>query len=653
MVGRRPASRLNGTGVRTKGGRRAARSGGGATAPAWPLLALVALVPVVFDPWGWDRFGPGKWLLCAGVVLAWALRTARDKAVVHCRPITFAWVALLVTSTAATILAPDPLLAFLGEGSRLYGLASFVLVFGVYLVGCSAGPGKSTIVVRALVAGATMVVCYGLVQMAGWDPIRWSASLDVSRARSTLGNAAYLGGYLTLVLPVAALQWANAGEPRRWRVVHGATFVGGLVVMAGSGTRGSWVGLVVGFGVCAWLGRRFFAGGRDETRRGVVAGLVVATVAAVAVAGLLTPLGPRALSTFDPSSGTAAGRLATWADTVRLVRERPVLGWGPEGFRIGFARVVSREWVERYGQEQIQDRAHNLFLDTASTLGIVGLAAYSALLLALLQTARRAVRSGGRELVGISAGLAGYLVHAQFVFETFDLSVLFWALAGVLAAEAGPRVTWRLRAPFVLRAGSALAAAAVGLGVLGVVANHRVGGAIPDRPGAVVAALADAAELRPRSLEYYLLAGRVAIDSDDAAALRRAHQLLGSWPDRDVRLSHAGVLTKLGAKTGQTELLRDAATIYEAIVEQEPFAGLAWLGLGEVRLRLGQGFEARRALLQAAPLLPRSPDPALALGFLALSEGRRSEAGQHLEQARRLAPDDLRVADLQQELERG
>ncbi len=621
--------------------------------PAWPAMALVALVPVAFDPWGWDRFGPGKWMVCAAVVFAWALRTARGGAVVHSRPLTIAWVAVLAASIAATILSPDPLLAFLGEGSRLYGLVSFVLVFGAYLVGCSAGPGLSGVVMRALAVGASVVVAYGLVQMAGWDPMRWSASLDLSRARSTLGNAAFLGGYLTLVLPVVALQWTNAAEPRRWRVVHGATFVGGLVVMAGTRTRGSWVGLVVGLVVCAWLGRRFVATGRLRSMGPVaLGGLIVATVAVAAASGLLTPLGPRALSTLDPSSGTAAGRLATWADTVDLVRERPVLGWGPEGFRIGFPGVVSREWVERYGQEQVQDRAHNVFLDTASTVGVVGLAAYCGLLLALARTARRAVRSDGREAVGISAGLAGYLVHGQFMFDTFELSVVLWALAGVLAAEAGPLVTWRPHRRAVLGACSVLAAAAVLWGGLGVVANHRVGAAIPGRPGPVVAALAGAAELRPRALEYHLLAGRVAVDSDDEAALRRAHRLLRSWPDRDVRLADAGVLTKLGTKSGGSDRLHDAAAIYESIVQREPYAGLAWLGLGEVRLRLGQASEARGALLEAASLLPRSPDPHLALGFLARSQGRIAEADQHLQGARRIAPDDRRVADLADELQR-
>ena len=148
----------------------------------------------MFDPWGWDRFGPGKWLLCAAIVFVAALRSARRATIAHSRQLTTAWATLLVASAAATMLAPDPLLAFLGEGSRLYGLVSFLLVFSAYLVGCSTGPGLSAAVARALVAGAAGVVGYGLVQMAGRDPMRWSAALDVSRARSTLGNAAFLGG---------------------------------------------------------------------------------------------------------------------------------------------------------------------------------------------------------------------------------------------------------------------------------------------------------------------------------------------------------------------------------------------------------------------------------------------------------------------------
>jgi O-antigen ligase len=610
-------------------------------------MAIVALVPAMFDPWGWDRFGPGKWLLIAVLVCAGAIRTARRGVVLHRRTVTTAWLALLAASSAATLLGPDPLLGFLGEGSRLYGVASLLLVFGAYLVGCSSGAGSATSVARALVVGAAVVVAYGLVQIGGWDPLRWAPGLDLSRIRSTLGNAAFLGGYLTLVLPVAAMQWTNAGETRRWRVVHGATFAGGLVVMAGSKTRGAWVGLAVGALVAAGLGHRAVTGEGPATKRRLRLALVALAIGAAAVAaGLLTPLGPRALSTLDPSSGTAAGRLDTWANTVDLVRERPVLGWGAEGFRTAFPRVVSRGWVVRYGQEQVQDRAHNAFLDTASTSGVVGLLGYCALLVALAGTALHAVRAGGREVLGIAAGLVGYVVHTQFLFDTFDMAVVFWALAGVLVVHSESLTEWRPRRRAPLAGVAAVACIAVLWGAVGVAADHRVRAAIPGPPAVVVAELAGAAALRPRVLEYHLLAGRVAIDSNEEPALRRAHRLLRSWDDRDVRLMDAGVLTKLGALVPDREPLTSAASIYESIVAREPSAGLAWLGLGEVRLRLGEGASARIALGEAAGLLPRSPDAHLALGFLELAGGRIGDAAEHLEAARRIAPGDARVADL-------
>lgn len=615
---------------------------------AWPAMALVALVPVAFNPWGWDRFGPGKWLLSAAVVGIGVVDALRSGGVRHRRALTAAWAAFLVASSSATVLARDPLLGFIGEGSRLYGVASLLLVLGAYTVGCSSGAGSVSSVARALVVGAGAVVGYGLVQMVGWDPLRWGPGLDLSRARSTLGNAAFLGGYLTLVLPVAAAQWRNVDESQRWRVVHGATLVGGLIVLAGTKTRGAWVGVAVGAAVAAGLGRRSAVGDgpAPAVRTRARTALVALAVGSVAAAGLATPLGPRALSTLDPSSGTAAGRLDTWANTVDLVRERPVLGWGAEGFRTAFPRVASRDWVVRYGQEQVQDRAHNVFLDTASTSGVVGLLAYGALLAALAGAARDALRTGRREVVGIVAGLVAYIVQAQFLFDTFELAVVVWALAGVLVAQAGAGTAWRPRRRPVLPCTAALACAAVLWGAVDVVADHRVRAAIPGPPSVVVAALARAAALRPRVLEYHLLAGRVAIDSNDGPTLRRADRLLASWDDRDVRLMDAAVLTKLGALVVDRDLLARAASIYESVVAGEPSAGVAWLGLGEVRLRLGEGAAARTALVEATGLLPRSPDAHLALGFLDVAGGRTADAQHHLDAARRVARGDSRVDDL-------
>jgi O-antigen ligase/Flp pilus assembly protein TadD len=612
-------------------------------------MALVALVPVAFDPWGWDRFSPVKWLVAAAVAAAGVTVVGWRGALVDRRALTTAWLVVLGVALASTLAARDPLLAFLGDSSRLYGWVSVALVFAAYLCGCAAG-GRARWVARAAVAGAAAVVAYGLAQMAGVDPLRWASSLDLSRARSTLGNAAFLGGYLTLVLPIAACLARDPFEPGRWRVAHAAVLVGGVVVMAGTKTRGAWVGLGAGLGLCWCLARRRRAGAdRSRMRATGRAAVAAAASAALAAVVLLTPVGPRALSSLDPSSGTAAGRLDTWHDSLALVGRRPALGWGPEGFRTGFPEVVSMRWVQRYGQGQIQDRAHNLLLDTAVSTGVAGLLAYAGLLAALGAAARAALRHGGLEVVGVLGGLAAHLVSAQFLFDTFDLAVVFWVLAGVVAVQA-PASRWH--PPRTARAGVAAAAvAAVAWGSVGVVADHRVRAAAASAlPSRAVEGLAAAARLRPRALEYHLLAGRVAVERGDPVTLATAHRLLSAWSDPDVHLADAEVLSRLGSVTGDIGVLAEAADAYRAVARRQPHSGLAWLGLGQVEVRLGRSSQARAALTDAAGLLPRSPDAHLALGLLDVQEGRITDAASHLRAASRIAPDDPRLLELAQEL---
>src|SRR5262249_1569840 len=96
------------------------------------------------------------------------------------------------------------------------------------------------------------------------------------------------------------------------------------------------------------------------------------------------PRGARGRGRVALGGGRTGGRFDGWAVGGRVVEHHPVLGVGPEGYRVVFPQLVSAEYVRRYGTDVVPDRAHNGVVDVAANGGVVAGALYAALLGVLL-----------------------------------------------------------------------------------------------------------------------------------------------------------------------------------------------------------------------------------------------------------------------------
>ncbi len=123
-------------------------------------------------------------------------------------------------------------------------------------------------------------------------------------------------------------------------------------------------------------------------------------------------------------------RQKLWYAGLLAFRDHPLLGIGPDNFRHAYGHYL--------GREQTDDRLHanNFYIEVLATLGLAGLAAFVALILAFGRTARRAAAiPGNRVLVfGVGAALAAYLVHGtlDYFLEFTPTYALLWLLAGAL-----------------------------------------------------------------------------------------------------------------------------------------------------------------------------------------------------------------------------
>lgn len=597
------------------------------SAPAGFAMALVVAVPLAFDPGGYFIFLPVKWTLAMVLVFGGVAALIYARAAL--RMVT-AWCALLVVVVASSVFGIGGVTSWIGYPGRYLGVIAWITFFAAFALGAALRDHREH-VVRAASAAAIGVSLYAIAQAAGIDPLEWSAYVDVSRARSTLGNAAFLGAYLALIVPIAGRLSLVQSEDRRWRVVHGAASVAGAIALLTTQTRGAWLGAVGGIVVVAACEARTL---RDRRRR--AAALVGAGVVVIVLLATVSPFAERIRSIGDPSTLTGRGRLLQWERTVDLVAERPVLGWGPDTYAFAFPRFIDAEFERTVGREVVPDRAHNLFLDVAASSGVIGV---GVLLVVLTLVALAALKDRQRDAVtvGLTGGCAAYLVQLQFSFQLADLDVLFWLFAGMLIARTGTR---SIALPRVLAVVPLTAAIAFAVwGTTDVIADRALRSSLDaqarddldsarrsaERASGVALARAQYDQAAAR---LFLRAGEATGNVDDFKRALKTMADAQHFVPRDVEFAtdRGDIFVSWGQVSSDRELIVRGADAYEDVLGSDPNSGRAHLKVGVAYVLLGRDEDAERAWLRAADLAPRSPAPLENLIRLYEQQNRRGDA---------------------------
>ena len=309
-----------------------------------------------------------------------------------------AWVAVSVLST---LLGASPHLSLLGEIGQREGLLTTIALAGLY-----AGTRRSHLdpaharhTLGLVVACGALAAAYGLLQVAGFDPLAWASAptypvdgIAVPRAFGTLGNPILLGSLLAAALSAGATRLALGGV-NGWRIGPAVALIGAGAVATLS--RGAWLACASGMGVAlaGGLGRGVAHGARR-------AGWTLAAVAAPAllwiVLALRAPLAARLAELSDPESGSNAARAEIARVALALWRAHPVSGTGPDAFGLAFpgvqsAKLWSAEWLG------IPVQAHSVPLQVLATLGTAGALAGLAWLLAVAWALARPWSAGRDE----------------------------------------------------------------------------------------------------------------------------------------------------------------------------------------------------------------------------------------------------------------
>jgi putative inorganic carbon (HCO3(-)) transporter len=425
-----------------------------------PSLATAAFVFLLYSnaPAIATNFHALPYALAAGVIGLLLIPIFRE--IVHRRPLTvnpavgliaaFVLVSLVstlqaadfdVALTATLLHVTDGVIVVLLITNAIRSRGDLRYAVGALLLAAIATSGLA--VYQALTSSYDQI--YGGFAQLSAGAIN-EAGQVIPRSAGPIGEINRWAQVLTMTVPLMVYGIVGERGIVRWIAVGGTSLVLGAMVLTFS--RGAAVGLV-GLGLLAIVTLRV------RLRYAVpVVAVLLAVVVSVAPAylvriGSVSGVTEEVVSGGEASDTSTLGRITLNIAAAELFVDNPVLGVGPENFK-----VVSLERVNELGLRHfsVPYPTHNLYLQIAAETGLLGLAAFGSifayLLLRLWRLRRQALHNGAvrdaRLATAFFFSVAAYLITAIFLHMAYER--FLWLFVGLAAAAIAvlqqPVVNW-------------------------------------------------------------------------------------------------------------------------------------------------------------------------------------------------------------------
>ncbi|MEA3248869.1 MAG: O-antigen ligase family protein [Patescibacteria group bacterium] len=278
---------------------------------------------------------------------------------------------------------------------------------------------------------------------------RWLRVPTTQSIAGTLGNPSHMAAYLLPHVFIAGyLLIGSTGFKRKALITAIVAFSVGVFM---TGSRGGAVALL--FGILMAVGLLVLTSG-IKRRTKLFVGVAVAVLLAGSIVVVLTLRAPAAREWGESVLPKFAQRLIyrdfggdrwfLWEYALKGAAERPVFGWGNEGFAYLYDHHYDHESHARdVFYERWQDRAHNRYLDILVAYGGVGLAAYLFLWISIfIVTVFRHLRvdtvEGRRRGLVLFTLLSTIVLYDLFMLETVAQSAVVMLLFGLVASGREP-----------------------------------------------------------------------------------------------------------------------------------------------------------------------------------------------------------------------
>lgn len=327
----------------------------------------------------------------------------------------------------STVFAHNPYVAFWGQLQRDEGLLMYLHLLGFITASFLLFEKEDwKLYLNGLLISSAVVFIGASIQFFGGSlsfPLELKAE---SQPGSFIGNPAFLASFMIAVGALFTCFYEYKKYAKKWLYVSILIVLAATVIM--TGIRGAFVGLATGglFALISLLIQK------DSSRRLKAIVVVVLLLGTLLVGTFIaTRSHPfwlsiptvRRFATLNAESNSLKSRLSAWETGLKGFVSRPIVGWGPEGFR--YVMNAHGDPTDAAYTDDWVDRSHNKVLDIAAMQGAIGLIAYMVLVFTLLWTMRRNVLFCGF--------LVAYFVQNLFVFDSPVSYAIFAAIVSLVA----------------------------------------------------------------------------------------------------------------------------------------------------------------------------------------------------------------------------
>lgn len=252
---------------------------------------------------------------------------------------------------------------------------------------------------------------------------------------STLGHQSFLATYaifqIFFGLFIVLLQ-----KSRPWRAFGVCGSAVGLMLLTLTAVRGAQVGILVA-GVAGIVLTAVYVV-KSLKARVALAGFFLVIIAFFGTILSLRdsphlkklPYALQRMATISPDAAMARTRIIALEVSWEAFKEKPILGWGQENFRVAYNRHFDPEFL--YYEGVWFDRAHNKVAEVMVQTGAMGLIAYVSIfffgLLGLMRFIRTRDSSAERLLaIGVIMLVSAYFVQNLFLFDMPTSYLMFFS----------------------------------------------------------------------------------------------------------------------------------------------------------------------------------------------------------------------------------
>jgi len=283
--------------------------------------------------------------------------------------------------------------------------------------------------IRVILAVSLLVSLYGIIQKFNIMPV-FEAGID--RAAGTLGNAAFLAGYLLLAIGLGVYYYLKESDRKIKITVLFIILVNTWVLFLTS-TRGAILGLIIGALAGLFINVIFAKGKVKKYSLALLLFILLLGSSLYFVKGKLVDSKIefiRRAAAISMSDATVRNRLIVWGWAIDEVKQRPLLGVGPENFNYVYNKYFTPEINEDWF-----DRTHNIYLDQLTASGIFGLLAYLSIFIYTLYALYEQRKRNYYLFVSFFGLLAAYFVHNFFVFDVLSVSLIYFFIIAYAGFE--------------------------------------------------------------------------------------------------------------------------------------------------------------------------------------------------------------------------